>query len=167
MARKRGGIKIVWLAWFTDTIALWKRQDEKPYLLDDPPALPPHSSVAAASSPVEGEAGSSSDLDIDSDEWDQEPTADMGKEPGALALAAINWDDINDEVEAAMNESDDDDDDGDARSERSYGMRSGNASDDEWTDGNASVSGYVYLLMEFVLNSLGLFADLFVSPTEV
>ena len=29
-------IKIVWLAWFNDSLALWGRQDETPYLMDDP-----------------------------------------------------------------------------------------------------------------------------------
>src|SRR5260221_321312 len=37
MARRRGGIKIVWLAWFIDSVALWQRQDEIPYLLDPSP----------------------------------------------------------------------------------------------------------------------------------
>lgn len=130
MARKRGGITIVWLAWFTDSIALWRRQDEKPYLLDDPPFPGPSlSPTADAQQP-------SSDIDIDSDDWDQDPR-DM-KETGALELADINWDDINDEVEAAMNESDDEFDD--ARSDRS-GMRSGNVSEEEFTDGTNSVTG--------------------------
>jgi len=131
MARKRGGIKIVWLAWFTDSVALWRRQDERPYLLDDPP-LP-----APSSSPITDNQQLSSDLDIDSEDWDQEPE-DM-KDPGTLELTAINWDDINDEVEAAMNESDDEDEEGgfgDMKSDRSGGMRSGNTSEEEWTDGN-------------------------------
>ena len=130
MARKRGGINIVWLAWFTDSIALWRRQDEKPYLLDDPPL--PGSCV----SPTTDAQQLSSDLDIDSDDWDQDPV-DM-KETGALELGDINWDDINDEVEAAMNESDDEFDD--ARSDRS-GMRSGNVSEEDFTDGTNSVTG--------------------------
>ena len=133
MARKRGGINIVWLAWFTDSIALWRRQDEKPYLLDDPPL--PGSCV----SPTTDAQQLSSDLDIDSDDWDQDP-ADV-KEAGALELGDINWDDINDEVEAAMNESDDEFDD--AKSDRSgrSGMRSGNVSEEEFTDGTNSVTG--------------------------
>ena len=128
-ARKRGGINIVWLAWFTDSIALWRRQDEKPYLLDDPPLPGPCLSRTTDAQQL------SSDLDIDSDDWDQDP-ADM-KEAGALELADINWDDINDEVEAAMNESDDEFDD--ARSDRS-GVRSGNVSEEEFTDGTNSAT---------------------------
>jgi len=27
-ARRRGGIHIVWLAWFLDSLALWRQQDE-------------------------------------------------------------------------------------------------------------------------------------------
>ncbi|KAH9937385.1 uncharacterized protein B0H18DRAFT_970322 [Fomitopsis serialis] len=42
-ARRMGTAKIVWLAWFTDSIALWARQDETPYLLDPDP--PPHASA--------------------------------------------------------------------------------------------------------------------------
>jgi len=75
------------------------------------------------------------DQDIELDDWDQEPP-EM-KETGTLELGSINWDDINDEVEAAMNESDDED--GDARSERSNEMTS-NVSEDEYHDWN-SVSG--------------------------
>ncbi len=46
-ARRRGGIKIVWLTWFMDSVALWQRQDETHYFLDEPttpsaPAPPPH-----------------------------------------------------------------------------------------------------------------------------
>ncbi|KAH9486412.1 RNA polymerase II subunit A C-terminal domain phosphatase [Psilocybe cubensis] len=124
MARRRGGIKIVWLAWFTDSIALWRRQDEKPYLLDDPPVVIP------ASSPTTEYHQLSSDLDIDSDDWDQEPP-EM-KETGPLHLEAINWDDINDEVEAAMNESDDEYD------EYYAAFKSGNVSEDDTTDGGAN-----------------------------
>jgi RNA polymerase II subunit A-like phosphatase len=115
MARKRGGIKIVWLAWFTDSIALWSRQDEKPYFLDDPP-------LATSSNPPMDNQHSGY---IESEE-DQGPPLET-KETGRLELAAINWDDINDEVEAAMLESDDEDD---MKSERS-GMRSENVSEDE------------------------------------
>ncbi|KAJ7629561.1 hypothetical protein B0H17DRAFT_1109791 [Mycena rosella] len=70
-ARKRGGIKIVWVAWFTDCIALWQRQDEASYLLDDGPTVP-------AGDPLQEE------------EWD----GGGGGEGGAnrdLAIAAINW----------------------------------------------------------------------------
>lgn len=140
MARKRGGIKIVWKEWFYDSVALWKRQDEKPYLLQDPPVTlpaPPEQESSPVSPNGEG-AGTdphinSSDLDIDSDEFDQDPVEN--KPDAGLELASINWDDINNEVEAAMNESDDED----GRSEKSVGMRSGNASEEEWTD--TSVSG--------------------------
>lgn len=117
MARKRGGIKIVWLSWFTDSIALWQRQDEKPYFLDDPPMPGPSTSPTAESQLV------SSDNDLDSDDWDQEPPEP--KEAAQLDFGAVNWDEINDEVEAFMNESDDDDD----QSERSDGFQSGNVSE--------------------------------------
>lgn len=34
MARRRGGVDIVWLAWFTESISKWERQPEESYLLD-------------------------------------------------------------------------------------------------------------------------------------
>lgn len=120
-ARKRGGIKIVWLAWFMDCITLWRRQDETPYLLDDPPIVVP------SSSPITDSQQISSDPDPDGDDWDQDPGE--RKEDASLEFGEINWDDINDEVEAAMRESDDDDD------ETRSGLRSG----DEGTDETNSV----------------------------
>ncbi|KAF8203863.1 hypothetical protein BJ912DRAFT_941247, partial [Pholiota molesta] len=125
MARKRGGIKIVWLAWFTDSIALWRRQDEKPYLLDDLPMSGPSSSPIAESQLI------SSDIDLDSDDWDQDPPEP--KDAGELDFAAVNWDEINDEVEAFMNETDDDE------GEQSDGLQSGNISEEEWASDNGSV----------------------------
>ena len=143
MARRRGGIKIVWLAWFTDSVALWHKQDEKPYFLDDPLVVhsPTQTGPPSTSTMIVGSIGrehqiKSADQDIELDDWDQEPP-EM-KETGTLELDSINWDDINDEVEAAMNESDDED--SDARSERGHGMRSGTVSEDEYNDWN-SVSG--------------------------
>ncbi|KAJ7492115.1 hypothetical protein FB451DRAFT_1077957 [Mycena latifolia] len=116
-ARKRGGVKIVWVAWFTDCIALWQQQDETAYLLDDAPTVP-------TADPLQVPA--SDDL-ADEEEWD----ASEGAGNTNLAIAAINWDDINDEVDAAMNESDDEEED--ARSERSV------MSEEDWTDDASSV----------------------------
>jgi RNA polymerase II subunit A-like phosphatase len=70
----------------------------------------------------------SSDPDPDTDDWDEPDSGAVASNPKGLELRDINWDDINDEVEAAMNESDDDDDD--TRSNRS-GMKSENLSEDE------------------------------------
>lgn len=104
MARKRGGIKIVWLAWFNDSIATWKRQDETSYLLEEP-----HAPGHTTSSPVNEPQQISSDPEPDGDDWDEEVIPEA-KDPGALELSAINWDDINNEVDAFLNESDDEDD---------------------------------------------------------
>ncbi|KAF8560165.1 hypothetical protein OG21DRAFT_1480001 [Imleria badia] len=117
MARKRGGIKIVWLAWFTDSIALWRRQAETPYLLEDPTRHAPSLSPNIDPHPI------SSDPEPDADDWDVEPTPSGNT---AFELADIDWNDINDEVEAAMNESDDEED---LKSERS--VRSAMASEDD------------------------------------
>ncbi|KAL0575242.1 CTD phosphatase Fcp1 [Marasmius crinis-equi] len=136
-ARKRPNVKVVWLTWFTDSIASWRHQEETPYLLDDPPVAGPSSSPTTDLNQI------SSDPDIDEDEdWDIEasvvsaPAAGGG---GSFSAEQINWDDINDEVEAAMMESDDEDDDAiDVKSERSE-MRSENVSEDEWSDESNSV----------------------------
>lgn len=109
----------MWLAWFTDCIALWQRQDEAAYLLDDAPTVP-----ASADLPLP--ASASADEAVDDDDWDG--TAQSEGANSDLALDAINWNDINDEVDAAMNESDDDDEGEDARSERSA------MSEEDWTD---------------------------------
>lgn len=125
-ARKRGGIKIVWLSWFTDSIALWRRQDEIPYLLDDP------SAAAPSSSPILDPHQISSDPEPDADDWDVEP-APAGST--SLELHDIDWNDINDEVEAAMNESDDEDD---AISERSSARSVFSDNDDAMSDDTPS-----------------------------
>lgn len=81
----------------------------------------------------------SSDPEPDADDWDDDRRTLPGK---SLALDAIDWDEINDEVDAAMNESDDDD----SKSEKS-GRRSGNVSEDEgsWTDESNSIIRFVLL----------------------
>ncbi|EGO02585.1 hypothetical protein SERLA73DRAFT_102556 [Serpula lacrymans var. lacrymans S7.3] len=131
-ARKRGGIKIVWLSWFTDSIALWSHQDETPYLLDEPPTAGPSSSPTLDPNQI------SSDPEPDGDDWDLDPlTVGTQSNLKSFGLAEIDWDDINDEVDAAMNESDDDD----TRSARS--MANGNVSNDDGdaTDIQSRVSG--------------------------
>lgn len=135
MARRRGGMKIVWVSWFTDSVALWRHQDETPYLLDEPPVTGPSSSPAMDSIDI------SSDHDPDGDDWDKDPPSETGGP--SLELDTINWDEVNDEVDAAMNESDDDDD---ARSDRS-GLRSEAASDDE--TGSAIRSGEAFCIFAY------------------
>lgn len=143
-ARKRGGIKIVWLSWFTDSVALWQRQDETPYLLDDPSLSVPQQT---SSSPILDSNQISSDPEPDNDDWDEDGKKKDGE---GIDLNAVDWNDVNDEVDAAMNESDDDDD-GDARSDKS-GIRSDNVSDEEssWTDGSQSAIRFVRLPFRFL-----------------
>ena len=69
---------------------------------------------------------------MDTDEWDAERGTEGRKEGRALELGEIDWNEVNDEVEAAMNESDDED-------VRSENGRSGNVSEDDWTDETNSV----------------------------
>ncbi|KAH8835610.1 hypothetical protein DL96DRAFT_1574908 [Flagelloscypha sp. PMI_526] len=103
-AQKMGRIHIVELAWLTDSVAYWRRMDEKQFYLDGPPG------------------SGSRELSFRPEEVDGEAPA------GDLELD-VDWADINDEVDAAMNESDDDDDDD--------GMRS----QDEWSEESNSVIG--------------------------
>ena len=153
-ARKRPNVKVVWLAWFTDSIALWRRQEETPYLLDDPPTAGPSSSPTISHNQI------SSDPDIDEDEdWELEASAGAGTgasgsapapglgSGGSFSADQINWDDINDEVEAAMMESDDEDDDAiDVKS----GLQSENVSDEEWSDESNSVIRCVAFVLEWM-----------------
>jgi hypothetical protein len=88
-ARRQGGIHIVWLAWFLDSLALWRRQDEQPYLIDADPATTtgtPRQTLQAADEAVENE----DDGELIT------PDADM-------------WADANAEVDAALEETDDED----------------------------------------------------------
>lgn len=144
-ARKRGGIKIVWLSWFTDSIALWHRQDETPYLLDEPTLVNPQPTT----SPTTDLHQISSDPEPDNDDWDEEAaSATVVKSENPFESAETDWSAVMDEVDAAMDDSDaEDEDDGDAKSDRS-GMRSGHASDDEEsaTDGSQSAMRYLSLL---------------------
>ncbi|KAK7686709.1 hypothetical protein QCA50_010309 [Cerrena zonata] len=171
-ARRQGGVKIVWLSWFTDSIALWHKQDETNYLMDPPPPPPPipdDNDSAAVGTPTSPHQ-ISSDPEPDADDWDDDGRAGPDKESEALSggvsvstgagaggkvdggeggsgggggggrgtdeegldLDEMIWGDMNDEVDEAMNESDDDE------SVRTGG-RSENASEDDWTDESNSV----------------------------
>ncbi|KAI0828927.1 hypothetical protein BC628DRAFT_1315803 [Trametes gibbosa] len=161
-ARRRGGIKVVWLAWFTDSVALWRRQDETPYLLEPEARVDTvGGGEARLASPPSDPQRISSDPEPDADDWDElgggrtigplgveGPTTGAGGAGGAgegavgadngegLALDEVDWDQINDEVDAAMNESDDDGEgEGEGASVR------GGFSEDEgsWTDESNSI----------------------------
>lgn len=130
-ARRQGKTRIVWLAWFTDSVALWRRMDETPYLLDaeeNGTKLGAGSNADEVKADVDGDQVSS-DHDPDPDDWD-----DGGLDRGDdVAVDEIDWDDINDEVDAAMNESDDGGEDDDALSDHSASSngRQGITSEDD------------------------------------
>ncbi|TCD66479.1 Carboxy-terminal domain (CTD) phosphatase [Steccherinum ochraceum] len=144
-ARRQGGIKIVWLSWFTDSVAFWHRQDESPYLMDPEPA---HPSGGGPASPPSDPHQISSDPEPDADDWDEDARRPSGSRTGegeggggeGLELDEVDWSAVNDEVEAAMNESDDEDE----RSERS--VKFGNGSEDEgsWSDETNSMISSVH-----------------------
>ncbi|TFY82727.1 hypothetical protein EWM64_g1286 [Hericium alpestre] len=125
-ARKMPGIKVVWLAWFTDSVARWARQDEGPYLMvPEPPAQ-----ASSAPSPTLEPQQISSDTEPDADDWDVE-----GAGAGSAAeelVDEVDWALMNDEVDAAMNESD-------SESESRAGEGRENGSDDGWTDESNSI----------------------------
>lgn len=166
-ARSRGGIFVVWIQWFQDSVARWKRQDERLYLVDDEP----HSTTPqpeSASSPPSDPNAISTDTDpeelvgenegdgeaeageINEDELSKELLAAVGATeetsksqgdtsgapsevtdltPEDLDLGDVDWQNVNDEVDAAMMESDSDDDD--RRSVVSASGRSSNADEEE------------------------------------
>jgi RNA polymerase II subunit A-like phosphatase len=108
-ARKRRGVKVVWAAWFYESINKWERQDETPYLLDGPASA----DDTAASSPVAGADQISSDPEPDADDWDVEPKA-----PAVVDLSEVSWEDVNAELEEFLAEGDSDSDDEDMESVR-------------------------------------------------
>jgi RNA polymerase II subunit A C-terminal domain phosphatase len=122
---------IVWLAWFTDSIALWRHQKETPYLLDE---------GQTHTGPNMEAIFNALHAEPETEDWAERRTGSR-EGSSSLELGEINWNDINDEVDAAMNESDDED-------ERS--VRSGNVSDeDDWTDESNSMIRLVRGLPSF------------------
>lgn len=88
-ARRQGGIHIVWLAWFLDSLALWRRQDEQAYFIDADPVT--STGIARPTVQVPEEVAENED--------DGElitPDADI-------------WADANAEVDAVLEETDDED----------------------------------------------------------
>ncbi|KAF7307500.1 RNA polymerase II subunit A C-terminal domain phosphatase [Mycena indigotica] len=124
-AMRRGGIYVIRSEWFADCLNLLARQDETRYLLEGVRA--PIPTVGVSANPSSTAAPTTIEKEDEDEEWDESRPAD-----GSLALDAINWDDINDEVDAAMNESDDEDG---GKSERSV------MSEDEWDRDNSSAPG--------------------------
>ena len=142
-ARKRGGIKIVWLSWFTDSIALWHRQDETLYLLNDPTFAVPHPTTSPTMDPNQ----ISPEPEADNDDWNEDATyPTVAKPENPFDSAETDWSAVMEEVDAAMEESDDgDEDDGDVSSDRG-GMRSEHASDDDEsaTAGSRNAMRYIF-----------------------
>ncbi|KAJ7054040.1 hypothetical protein C8F01DRAFT_1165661 [Mycena amicta] len=134
-AMRRGGIHVVRAEWFADCLGLLARQDESLYPLEGMrttmgpiPAVGRPTTVASSSSST----SSSAVAPATAGDLEEDPDPDPVPPGGPLELDAINWDDINDEVDAAMNESDDDDEDGEGMG---AGAGAGSAmSEDEWSD---------------------------------
>jgi len=116
--------------------------------MDDPPRRGNGTTDTASSSPALDAHQISSDPEPDADDWDVDAG---GTGARSLALDEVDWDDVNDEVEAAMNESDSEED----HSVRAGGSRSAsiarsvNASEDEggWTDETNSVGRCVVVFL--------------------
>lgn len=152
LAQREQGVFIVWFSWFTDSVAQCRRQDERPYQLEQPsganvqhppgaypPSDPSSDSFDMDSEETEDEERVSDPTQIQpsppqqSEQQSQvqtqqqrsggeggsdgvEVTVQMVTDPDAdvefedqgemLDLAGVDWQDVNDEVDAAMMESD-------------------------------------------------------------
>ncbi|KZV96826.1 hypothetical protein EXIGLDRAFT_704804 [Exidia glandulosa HHB12029] len=111
-ARRRGDAHIVWVQWFLDSTSVWHAQDVRPYLVDVEADHNYRSrrerKVSSASAPAE-ETRSTTPPPA---EQEDEEAAMMngGFDEEELGTVDVDWDAINAEVEAAMNETDDDGD---------------------------------------------------------
>ena len=96
-------MKIVWLAWFTDSIARWERQDETPYLMDEPRSLGATAPDTASSPAPPDVQQISSDPEPDADDWDVEPGSRKSGSgeaaPGMAAQGGDTADDDDDELD--------------------------------------------------------------------
>ena len=88
-ARRHGGIHIVWLAWFLDSLALWRRQDEQPYLID--------------ADPVTVTDTLRQTLEVSEENLEEEDDGEL------ITPDADIWADANAEVDAVLEETDDED----------------------------------------------------------
>jgi len=103
---------------------------------DKPGSSPTAAGSGSGSTGDDDAAGSmtfTSDLELDSDEWDQEMLGET-KDTSVLELGDLDWNDINKEVEDELAELEAESDDDDERSMRS---------DDGWSEDGGSMSGSV------------------------
>jgi RNA polymerase II subunit A-like phosphatase len=123
MARRKGGIFIVKVNWFTDSMNAWEKQDERSYLLESPPRRehPDKSPVEQPSQTVDVEGHDPGgvvqemlddfdDEDDDEEEVVNEPPIEAQEELEPIALGT--WLDATDEVDAYLMESDSESGDG-------------------------------------------------------
>lgn len=163
-ARRCTGIHIVWLNWLTDSLALWGRQDETPYLLH-PTVREDAGTPAAVASPASDAHQISSDPDPDADDWDE--LGDSGSSSRALGVLGVegpgpgpgprvdmdgeftpqevDWAAANDEVDQYLMESDDEDEGGGDGGNVNSAAGGGGMSEDEGslTDESNSIIRYV------------------------
>ncbi|KAI0068072.1 hypothetical protein BV25DRAFT_1904546 [Artomyces pyxidatus] len=95
----RGGIKIVWLAWFADSIARWERQDETPYLIEGLRGRAATAADTASPSPVLDANQISSDPEPDADDWDVEPGSRNGGADAEQTVPVVTGGEDDDEYE--------------------------------------------------------------------
>lgn len=135
-------MQIVWISWFTDSVALWARQDERRYLLTPPMRTTPGPPDLFASDPPSDPHQISSDPEPDADDWDEGADA----EAVTLPLDDVDWAAVNDEVEEAMNDSDADDDEEGEGDADAGSVRSGMEDEDEWSEESLGSARCVVLL---------------------
>lgn len=104
-ARRKGDAHIVWVQWFLDSTSVWHVQEETPYLVDAEADRKYRGREVSA--PLS--AAAREPTPPDSDE-----AMNGGFDEEELGTVDVDWDAINAEVEAAMNETDDDGDDGES-----------------------------------------------------
>lgn len=142
----------MWLQWFQDSVARWKRQDERLYLVDDEPRSTTPQPESTSSPPSDPNAISTDtepeelvgDVEAEAGEIDEDELSELSKSQGdasgvpigvtdltpeGIDLGDVDWQNVNDEVEAAMMESDSEEDD--RRSVASGSGRSSVADEEE------------------------------------
>lgn len=146
MAQQKPWIKIVWMAWFVDSMSLWAKPPEDRYIRPDrePPnqdheteILNPNTTVITL--PVDGDPGGVGEKMLDEfeefedEDCEEEDEGSIGVVVGGVSgggaavvrvedealkpVAEITWDEANDEVDAAVLKSDGEFGDGDGDGE--------------------------------------------------
>lgn len=119
LARRTGGIQVVWSKWLLDSISLWSRQKEEPYIIKDPLGNAHHRRTGSNILPPAPESNppSPSSSNLGDDGIDLLGEIDMSNADWAAARDEVDdfLDETDDEdVNSVQGDGEDDDDDGEA-----------------------------------------------------